>query len=267
MAVTIGAVLIVLASTLFLVQNEFYSQARRRAEVQENARSVVELIASEARSVVPGGVVLADSTRLVLRSPSSLAVVCAFSGSNYMVHAPAAADALDTANVSGVGLFDEDATSWSFTSAGWSNIYSGSGSPKDDCATAGADTVGGAGEFLSFADLGSLTGATVELGDVLMLYRELEYSFQASALDTTAMALYRGPYGGTLTEYATGLTGDAHFQYRRGDTTHYTSIPPGWLDDVDGLRIVAEAEALREGGAQADIVFGLTVRTALRNAR
>jgi Tfp pilus assembly protein PilW len=63
-AFTISSALVVMVGAVFLVQNEFFAWILLRSQVQENARSITELVGSEMRSVVANGGILADSSRL-----------------------------------------------------------------------------------------------------------------------------------------------------------------------------------------------------------
>ena len=75
-ALTISSVLVLLVGTVFLVQNDFYSHITLRSQVHENARAMNEIVANEIRSVAAGGVMVADSSRLVVRASMVTAAVC-----------------------------------------------------------------------------------------------------------------------------------------------------------------------------------------------
>lgn len=103
-ALSISSVLIILVGSVFLTQNNFYSHVLLRSQVQENARAVTELVASDVRSLAPGGIILADSTRLVVRAPMATALICGRQGgSDVMVHVSGGLASIDTNEVGGYG--------------------------------------------------------------------------------------------------------------------------------------------------------------------
>ena len=97
-----------------------------------------------------------------------------------------------------------------------------------------------------------------------MVYEEVELRIGQSTLDPNLLALYRGPVGGPLTEYATGVSVTARFEYRRGGSWA-DGLPPGQLDEVDAIRIVGAAHQPAESGIGTDADFELTVDLPLRN--
>ncbi|HEX9886115.1 MAG TPA: hypothetical protein VGA70_06485 [Longimicrobiales bacterium] len=265
-AMTMGTILVMLASTLFLVQNDFYSFLVRRAEVQDNARAVAELISSELRAVVPGGVVVADSGQVVVRTPILLAMVCEKQGVNLVVHIPGGDDDVESDDVAGFALWDATDRDWTFHSATWNSMQRGAGNAAMRCAAAGADTVGAFDEFSRLGNLEATAGTPIDIGDILMIYREVEFSLDTSALDPSKTALYTGNYGEDLVEFATGLSPATYLEYRKGSDVYYKRLTSE-LDAIDGIRIVSVAQAPAEGGGQEDITFTLNVETALLNAR
>lgn len=260
---TISAILILLVSTLFVVQNDYYNYVRERAQTQDAARSVSELVASEVRSIPAGAVLVADSTRMVVRKPLGVGVVCGFIGRDHAVHLPGGSAGVDTAAVSGFAVKDSTG-SWVFTTASWPSIYEGTSAAATTCAGEGADTTDARDEFLRFDDLASMASDSTDLGDPVLLFRSLEITFATSALDSTTTALYIGTYGGTLEEFATGMAPDAHFSYRTGDTLHTVSVTGGDLAEIDGVRVHAWAEAAPTA-ARSTTEFDLTAEFRLRN--
>ncbi|MGD2070458.1 MAG: prepilin-type N-terminal cleavage/methylation domain-containing protein, partial [Gemmatimonadota bacterium] len=222
-AVTVGTVVVILAATLFVAQSGAYTHVLERARTQDDARSVVERVAEDVRAVPSGGVLVADSARLVVRSPLSVGAVCDRFFWLHALHLPGGTDAFDTDDVSGVAILGEDG-SWSFADRTWASVYAGGWLAPTLCAGEGADTTGATDDFRLFGDLEGILGVSTTVGDVVMFYRTLELRFAESALDPDSWALYRGTRGGTLVEFATGLDPSAHFSYRRGDTTHVASV-------------------------------------------
>ncbi len=249
-----------MVTSVFLVQNSFYASVVERGEVQDNLRSVTQLLASEARTVAPGGVIVADSTRFAFRVPVRVGGVCDPGGKgDARVRIPELAQ-MDTGDMSGYAIHDV-AGDWEFRASSWTTLLrSVGGKSAQRCADNGADTAGIVSEFVRLDISDDLTE-----GDVVMLFREVEYSVATSVLDPTYMGVFRGPYGGSLIEFASGLTGVTHFQYRLGTPTYQTSVAPANLQFIDGVRIVAVSESSRT--ATGGYSYGWTVDIPLKNSR
>lgn len=267
MALTLASVVVILVSTVFLVQNRYYQTQLARTEAHDAARVMTETIASELRSVARGGVKVAESDRMVVRSPIVLAAVCSSGpGDVVAVQFDGGVGALATDEVTGFAVRDTLVDAWSYhDDAGWSAISETSGSPAVDCAMNGADTVGARGDFVALHQLGAFEGYVPVAGQVLMLYREVEYSVSGSALEPGQLALYRTVAGGSPVEFVTGVDPTAVFQYRT-DATGYTGAVTGAaIDSVEAVRIVAEARRTPRTGGVDDVVYGWSVNVSLRN--
>lgn len=262
-AVTISTVVVMLVATLFIIQNRYYRWMLDRVRIQDAARSAVELVGLEVRSVPAGAITVADSTRLAFRQPMALGVVCGFAGSDHAVYLPDGLEAIDQDEVAGFGLREADG-SWSFYGASWGSLYTGSGSAA--CAGAGADTLGASSSYLRFGDLASASGVGTAVGTVVTIYRLRELAFSPSSLDPLSVALYRGISGGSMAEFATGLTEDAHFRYRLGDTTHVAEVTGAQIAQIDGVRVVAstrgEPTAATRGPSEYELVGGFLLPNA-----
>ncbi|MDP2955511.1 MAG: prepilin-type N-terminal cleavage/methylation domain-containing protein [Longimicrobiales bacterium] len=102
-ALTLSSVLVVLVSSVFLVQNRYFALQMERTAAQDNARMVTDMVASEIRSVTRGGVALAENKRLVVRSPMVMGVVCASSaGPTTTVHLDGGDAGVTAADVAGL---------------------------------------------------------------------------------------------------------------------------------------------------------------------
>lgn len=258
--------LVILVSTTFLVQNQYYALQVKRSLVQDNARMVTEIVARDVRTVMPEGMLLAQNKNLAFRSPILLGVVCARKGSQVSIHFEGGEGGVDTLEVGGVAALDQSAGTWDYNSTDWKTIKGSGGRPAADCADNGADTTGASSEYIRLKKLNSVMGGMPSIGDILMLYREVELQFATSVLDTTQMALYRGNYGDVLVEFASGMDATAQFLYRKsGSSTYNTSVPTGQLDQIDAVRIVAQARTAPETGGEEDVTFGWAVNVPLRN--
>ena len=206
-ALTISSAMV---GAVFLVQNEFFSWILLRSQVQENARSITELVGSEIRSVAANGVILADSSRLAVRSPIVSALACGVEGTDSYVHVPGGSAAIDQSDVAALGVLDAATGLWTFYDATWAQLVATLGTAAATCATNGADTLGVSSEFLRLKVGSVIGGGAPAVGTVLMLCRKTEFKFAASVLDPGVRALFRGAYGDELVELATGLDEGAH---------------------------------------------------------
>jgi hypothetical protein len=98
-----------------------------------------------------------------------------------------------------------------------------------------------------------------------MLYRETTFSIQSSALEPGTLGLFRASYGQSAVELATGMDPTASFQYRTGGSAYANSVASANLDDIDAVRLVAEARKRSQSAGQADVTFGWSVNIALSN--
>lgn len=268
-ALGISSLIVVLVSTVFLVQNRYYALQLQRSRAHDNARTATELISADLRSVMRGGFVLAGRDRMVVRAPLALAVVCDVApGSRIVVHLGTSAAGLDTAQVAGFAVRDPGASRWSYYDIpSWSTIRQPGGRPSRDCADNGADTIGVPGTFQRLRRLDDYAPSLPVLGDVLMLYGEIEIRYRQSVMDSSTVGLFRGPYGQTLQELVTGMDTTAHFQYRAGTPGYVSTVTGAGLDAIDAVRLVTRTHEKPETGGQSDLTYGWAVNFFLRNSR
>lgn len=275
-ALTISTVLIMLVGSVFLVQNNFYSHVLVRSQVQENARAISEVIATETRSVASGAVLAAAEDSIVVRSPMATGFICGFSGgSDVHVHIPGGVATMDTADVAGYGYRDASTGAWTYYDHTWSELRTTTGGadlPAQRCATLnGSDTAGIASEFRRIREVENDTGIQnddlSDAGDVaLLFYRQTTFRFTNSALVPGDRALFRGVNGGTPVEFATGLASTAAFNYRRGGSTWYTSVAAANLSTIDAVRVVVQSQGKGYTSDQLTYDFGWTIDIPLANA-
>ena len=267
-ALTISSGLIVMVGAVFLTQNEFFTWILLRGQVQENARAMTELVGSEVRSVSRGGVILADSMRFVVRAPMVQASVCGITGTDAYAFVPGGSASIDQSEVASLGVMNAAGSgTWAYYDATWATLAGSGGTPAATCATNGADTASVASQFLQLR-VGTVTGASAPaVGTVLMLLRKTEFKIADSVLDPGVRAIFRGPYGESLVEFATGLSTTAQFRFRYGTTTHYKVVTGANLALVDGIRIIAQSVGRGGSGGQTSFAFGWTVDIPFHNSR
>ncbi len=263
-ALAISSVLVVLVSSVFLVQNRFYADQIKRATVHDDARTITQVMGDALRSVMPDGITQATNKEITIRSPMVLAAVCAVSHGQVEVQMEGGDEGIDTSEVAGYAVRNDTTGAWTYHNASWKNINGSGGNPARDCAANGADTTGATSEFVRLKNLGP---PTPSVSTLLMVFRETRFKIQTSVLDTTTQGLFRGVYGDTLIEYVTGLDTSAAFEYRTGGTTYATSVASAQLDSIDAVRVVAQARVRPETGTQGDITYGWSVNFLLPNVR
>ena len=255
-----------LVSHAFLVQNQYYSTQTLRTSAQDNVRTATELMAREIRTTAGGGVVVAGARTLTVRSPIAVAVVCGEeSGAGRHIHTEGGPAGFDSDEVGGVAVRSGD--TWTFQNATWATIDGSDTQSATRCYDNGADTTGAYSEFHRLDGLDVLFGTAPDEGDVVMLFRETTFKIQTSQLDPSTLGLFRSQYGGAFTEFATGIDASAQFQYRTGGTSYADTISGSTVDDIDAVRIVADARLRAPTGGQEDVTFGWSVNVALRNVQ
>ena len=95
----LSSLVIILVATTFLVQNQYYATQLQRTGAQDNARAATELMATEIRSVMDDGIVVAGPQTLTVRSPIVLAAVCNGLPNQSFVHSPGGEAAVDTVEI------------------------------------------------------------------------------------------------------------------------------------------------------------------------
>jgi hypothetical protein len=128
--------------------------------------------------------------------------------------------------------------------------------------------VGISGDFVRLKSIDSYHGSWPANGTIMMLYRTVEYRIQTSTMDSTTLGLFRGIYGSTLVELATGLNTTAGFQYRTGGASYANSVSgAAALGTIDAIRINARAKTRPQAGLGGDVTYGWGVNVHLRNGR
>lgn len=268
-ALVLSSFVLLLVSSTFFVQNNYYASQTQRTRAQDNARVATEMMASEVRLAMGGGFVVAGRRTLTVRSPIVLGVLCDVdAGQNGHIHTEGGQTGLDTDEVAGMALRDPVTGAWTYANAVWSFINDSDTDSAGDCAANGADTLSATSEFHGVDNLDLMFSPSPDEGDVVMLFRETTFKIQTSVMDPNSLGLFRASFGNPLVEFATGMDTTAQFQYRTtGVLTYGDTITAGALPSVDAVRIVADARRPAQTGGRADITFGWSVNVAVRNVR
>ena len=261
MALTLSSVIVGLVSSVFLTQNNFYRFVVQRTRVQDNLRVVTDLIASEVRGVAGGGVTTAESRRFVVRLPIAMGGVCHDQSTHGRVYMPGLSQIYGN-EVAGYARQD-GAGDWTYTADTWSNLLTSSGSgDANECLTRnGADTVGAIADFAQL----NISGTTT-LGEVIMIYRDVEFKIDQSALEPRTLAVFRKVSGDSLREFVTGITPATKFQYRLPSTGIYeNSIMGALTESIENIRVIASAIATDSIGGIQSYSYEWTLGIPLRN--
>ncbi len=265
-ALILSTVVVLLVTSVFVVQNDFFADVVRRSQLQESVRSGLSFVEQDLRAVPAAGVVTAEADRIVFRAPLTVGGVCAVGGTSTYLLFPLEGEGIDGAEVAGYAVRDTSGA-WTFTPATWAALYAASGSgPAQTCAFAGADTTGATADFYELRGLSAVP--PLQAGDLVMLYAEREIRIDTSALDSTRLGLFRGPRGGTLTELATGLSSTAAFAYQvRGRTGFQSQVLGGDLARITAVRVTLAGIVPATTAGRDPYTFTLVGTVSLRNTR
>ena len=264
-AMVLSTIVVSLVTSTFLAQNRFYSDAINRSAIQESVRGATSRAAADFEAAFRGGVVVADRNEVVYRLPLLLGAVCGVKDQSVFVFLPRDDITSDPSSAAGFGIRAGD-LDWRYKPAAWGSFYhSSGGEAARACAASGADTTGATPAFTRMEGLDPSGNLTV--GDLVMVYQEVELRLAPSNLDPGTRALFRGPVGGTLTEVATGLSNESSFEYglfQRGDFRRRVRGSRN-LARIDRIRLFLESTAPASGAGRNDLTFDLTRTVPLRN--
>ena len=269
-ALVLSSLVIVLVSSTFLAQNRAQATNAALASAHDNVRAATDVVARELRSSMRDGIVVAGPRTLTVRSPVAVVSVCGrsgFFGTNVDVHVDGGVPTLGTDEVAGVAVLDESSGVWDYERTTWSFIDGGGSGSAARCAGNGADTLGVADEFHSVRRLFFLYGllGIPDVGEVLMLFREVTFQIGPSALEPGTLALFRQPYGGAAVEFASGMDTTTTFRYRTGGGSYQDTVTAGAVGSVDGVRLIMNARTSSGTGPEGEVSFGIATNLLLRN--
>lgn len=265
-ATVLSTVVVMLVTSVFLTQNRFYSDAVKRTGLHESVRGATALLSSDLHGVSEGGIVVADQDAISFRSPLLMGGVCGVDGQKTYLFFPMDENSLDPPTVSGFAIKDQK-SDWRYTATQWNSIYhSNGGVSAQACAQAGADTTGASTGFYRLDGLDP--SGTIKVGDLVMLYQEVEVRLSSSKLYPGRRGLFRGPVGGVLTEVATGISGKSGFEYgltnQKGLQNRVNG--KGNLRRIDRVRLFLEGIAPASSADRDSLTFDLSLTVPLRNA-
>lgn len=261
----LSTLIVILVTTTFLVQNEFYSDAAKRSALQENVRGAVSLVSTELRGVAAGGIAAAEADSVVYRVPLAIGGVCAVNGAETYLHLPLEGGGVVESEVAGYAVRDADGA-WTHTASTWASIYHSNGvGPAQTCRTAGADTVGALADFYRLDNL--VASPALQAGDLVMVYREMTFKLAPSVLDSSSTAVFWGQAGQDLTEFANSLGSESAFQYRLSNSSTFRDfVRGGGRERIVVVRFSALGTAPASRMNRDSLSYDLSVTVPLGNA-
>ena len=245
------------AISMFSTQNQLNAHMTALGESQENARSAVQLAASELRSAHANMVVTAVADSVVVRLPIMMGVICGGNPGRRSVYFADGPIDLQT-EADGYAYLSEYGV-W----AGRYDVRNGDAfgnAARQQCINNGHGTAGTDNQYAAFRVGG-------EVGGIVMVYREVTYSFGPSILDPTRRAFFR-TRGANAVELAQGFSEDTGFEYfvRNGV---WSSTPTAHeLRHLEAIRLNAEVVGMATSGSSSGSAsFELSRDIQLRNTR
>lgn len=247
------------AISMFSTQNQLNAEMTALGESQENARSAVQLTATELRSVGGGSVIGASADRIVVRVPIVVGIICGeLPGNRTSVYFPMNGRTLDLRDEADGKMLLNPVVGWQRRNLSGGDGFQGSAS-RQACIDAGNGSAG------TDADYATLLGND-PVGTPVMLYRDVTYSFGTSGLDPSRRAFFRTSLDEQI-ELAQGFSTGTRFEFMlSNDGVWRTTVASNRRDDISAIRLVAEvvAEGV-SGSATGSATFGLTREIQLRN--
>lgn len=246
------------AVTALIVSNSRADEANdARREARSVARSALNLLMSELRTVEPNGVLTpTDDSTLTVRQPFAFGVVCANTGGNVTIAMLPSADLPGNLSVTGYGGWSYRDSTGTYQYQANTTIASGSAST---CTTA------------SITPLTSISGRVVlvpavsgpSAGTIALLWRHVTYSLRASSALSGRRGLFRtAGANGTAEEIAAPFAAGARFRWYLLDNPVARDTLPTALGDLSGVQFVLTAQSTRtprNGAAPAQSPFTTSI--------
>ena len=208
---------------------------------------------------------VADPDAVAFRVPLLMGGVCGIDAQKTYLFFPVGENPVDFSMMSGYAIKDPSAD-WRYQPAQWSSVYhSAGGAAALACAQSGADTTGATNGFFRLDGLAS--APAIKVGDLVMLYQEVEVRLSSSKLNPGTRGVFRGPAGGVLTEVATGISGGSGFEYGLADRDGFQNRVNGNgnLRRIDRVRFLLESIAPASSPERDSLTFDLSLTVPLRN--
>jgi hypothetical protein len=227
-------------------QSRFYERQTALRNARSVSRSALNLLQSELRMVeAEGGVVEASATRIVVRIPYAMGVVCGDNGGRTVVGL-LPVDSLVYATAAFSGYAWRDSVGEFHYVEGVASINNGA--PPGPCTSENITMPAG-------SDLIALSPALppeAKPGSAVLLEQQIAYEFRTSTEVPGAIALWRTPVAsGAGEELAAPFETTARFRFYRLDERTPTSTVPADLGEIRGLDLWLHAKSERNVAGRA----------------
>jgi hypothetical protein len=260
--VALSAIVLAMATSVFVAQSRFYRDVSERSKVQENVRATAELVAADVRALTEGSIVTATGTSLIARLPVAMGIACGSAAPYRSAYLALGGEPVTAGDKTGWGVLWADGV-WRFFDVAFASIYGGSAEPLvvQSCGSLGMDTLGVAKSDFVWFTIPDPAGSWMQPGLPVQLYARTELRFANSDLQPGRLALFRG-VAPNLVEFATGFTTDSHFEYKVNNA--WLTAPTGvQLPFIKAIRVVIEASS--EDPSLGPTEYGWTIDVPLRN--
>ncbi len=245
---------------LILGQSQFYQVQDAVMEARTASRASLNVILSDLRMVeVDGGVVAASPTQVTVRVPYAFGIICASSGATTVVSL-LPTDSLMYASPGFSGF------AWRASATGAYNYVEGGitiGTPNAAiCAGASVTTLTGGQEI----SLSPGAGAA-DVGELVFLFRRVQYSFAASAAVAGRIGLWRTfVTGGSTEELVAPFQSTAGFRFYVLNANTAQAAVPALLSNIRGLELMLNAASTASvRGQSGPQTFDLTTAVFFKN--
>ena len=234
LVLVLGGLITSAAVSLIAPTNQLATDATRSAEVEEGARSALDLISSTLRRVPQGGIMVATRDSIVVALPLAMGAFCANDGSRLTAYLGLGGRALDVAAVDGYAFRDPNSGHWSFAAMSGTQMFSGSTPGRAGCVATGGGLAGVDSDYTIFY---ASTGVVPGTG--FLVYDRQTFKFAPSVLAPTTRGLHYGATGSPLLEVSLGLHSTSRFEYRlQGGTTWYPALSASYAQYIDAIRVI-----------------------------
>lgn len=229
-------------------QSRFYERQNAMRSSRAVARSALTLLQSELRMVeTTGGVVSASSSRVVLRVPYAVGIVCGAAGGATVVSI-LPVDSLQLASAAFSGY------AWRDSAGAYTYVEQDArvsiGASSTPCTDASVTAVTG-GQLIA---LSPRLPATARPGTPVLLEQQIAYEFRRSAEVPGSVGLWRTPLAsGVAEELAAPFGASARFGFYVLDGRTATATVPVSLADIRGLDLWLHGVSELAVGGRAEV--------------
>jgi prepilin-type N-terminal cleavage/methylation domain-containing protein len=257
-ALVLTAVIGAAVTGAFVSQSAFFDQQEKVSFARGVSRGAVNMMMSELRMIErTGGIPTATvptNSRLTVRVPYAMGIVCGNSGSVTIMRLPADPSMQTTVGFGGYA--------WR-TPAGVYTYVEGGSAPTSGtasvCTGASINTSG----FVSTAILSLTPTAAATVGQPVLLYRIVTYEFKSSAAVPGRVGLFRDVQGDGIAaeELVAPFDTTAKFRFFVNDAASAQTAVPSTVSDITGIELTLDgiSERPESNGTFRSVPFRTSV--------